>query len=176
MNQVTTNSVIQPIRVQTTSLATSPEQKASLKLVCFQVERGSYAIAIERVKRITDLSGAYGLLSTGHSLMDSNGESITLINLSSLLRPATQTLMQSPSELPGTYSYVIVCQAAHHQLLGIPVEKMPQIRQVSEAALHPLPKLYRKSLNSDCVRALVRLPSTLPEQPDLLYLNLDRIG
>ncbi len=152
-------------------------RRSGLKLVCFQVEREHYALPIDRVKRITDLSGTYGLLSTGSSLMDSKGESLTLINLPSLLHTVSQPVSQMVSDATSAVgAYVIVCQIASQELIGIPVEQIPRIHLVPETALHPLPELYRKSLRSDCVRALVRLPMAPPRQLELLYLDLERIG
>ncbi|MBD2104027.1 chemotaxis protein CheW [Leptolyngbya sp. FACHB-261] len=180
MSKLPADRTLDPIGSQSDlSTLRSQRRRAGLKLVCFRVEGEHYAVSIERVKRITDLSGAYGLLSTGNSLMDSNGENITLINLHALVHGSAQPRLQASQNSAHNAApqpYVIVCYTANRQLMGIAVEQMPAIHAVPEAALQPLPDLYRQSLSSDCVKALVRLPSALAGQPDLLYLNLDRLG
>ncbi|HEY9644267.1 MAG TPA: chemotaxis protein CheW [Coleofasciculaceae cyanobacterium] len=110
-----------------------------------------------------------------------------LANQSSI---ASQASDANPQLLPGTsatgtsatgapapttaesLNYLLIVRDAHGELMGLPLESQPTLRQVPISAFKPLPPAYLAEGKIRCISALV---ISTGAQPPLLLLNLDQL-
>lgn len=138
------------------------ERAATRKLVCFTWNDEQFAIAIAQVQYVLHEFSVSGRLANGCGLVHHNHEIITLIDLSPLF-------LNRSAIAAG--NYLIVCNF-NHQKVGIAVNQIPAILEVSDDQFSRVPEAYQRSLNLQAIESLIQLSG----RPAIFYLKPSILG
>jgi chemotaxis signal transduction protein len=129
------------------------------KLISFTLGKESYAFPIHHVQRILDEFQTHGDTGQGISLTRVDGETLTIWDLQCLF---TQVVRES---IP---KFLMICQAQRDQSIGIPLEQLPSVIEVTQSQIQPLPALYRALDLPEAVTGVV----CLAQDRELFFLDL----
>ncbi len=132
------------------------------KIVVFRLGQERYALPINRVQQILDDYTSYGELEGGQSLLQRQGDTITVVDPSQLFVTSRDSSERT---------YLIICRLQTGDLVGIPVPQLPKVFDVSEAQMMPLPDQYRRAGLPTVVETLIQLD----EQRDVFFLDVDQL-
>lgn len=134
---------------------------ATRKLVCFTWGNESFAIAIEQTQYILTEFTPYGTLENGCSLVRHNHDTITLIDLSPLFPNGVVTTAGN---------YLIVC-TVDQQTIGIAVNQIPMILEVTTEQFSAVPAMYQQRLHTQAIDHLIQPADGAP----IFYVSLSAL-
>lgn len=132
------------------------------KLVCFQLGKERYAIAIDRVHRVLNEFTIHGVLESDRSLAKYNNEVITIIDPSQLFLSSRDDRERQ---------YLIVCSLKEGEAFGIPVPEIPSVLEVPEDKFTEVPELYQDGGLSAAVEKIIQAS----DGKIWFYLNLEKL-
>jgi chemotaxis signal transduction protein len=129
------------------------------KLIAFTLGKESYAFPLHHVQRILDEFQAHGDTGKGVSLTRVDGETLTIWDLQCLFTQAVRKLAPK---------FLMICQAQGDQSIGIPLEQLPSVIEVTQSQMQPLPTLYQSLDLPKAVTGVV----CLAQDRELFFLDL----
>lgn len=130
--------------------------EASEQLITFCLQSEWFALPINTIEKVIILPSIHGdPNNTGISITNYEGRELLVLDVSLRLFGKSTTSVRQENNLK-THSfknqrYLIIVKTKTEELVGIPINSSPVIRRVPKSAFIPLPDIYLKQGNIQCL-------------------------
>ena len=149
------------------------------QVIVFKIQREWFALPIFSVKKVVpknDTQGNYQ--NSGAGLTVYEGKELLVLDIAYQVfgnipkQPPSSSDPAEPVEQSSTDGYLLIIRSRKGDLVGLPVESSPTVRQFGESEIVPLPSNYAARVNIQCVAGLIVQPDN---EPILFLLNPDQL-
>jgi purine-binding chemotaxis protein CheW len=155
------------------------------KLIVFSIQQEWFTLPIQAAEKVVVLDKLYGspdgqglrfthyqdqqILVIDPKQRIFGSQPPQLANQNLLAAQASDSNLQVPASAPG---YLLIVRDVQGELVGLPLESQPTLRQAPISAFKPLPPAYLADGKIRCISALV---VSTGEAPPLFLINLDQL-
>jgi len=143
------------------------QKNITQSLIVFTLRREWFALPIDMVQKVIPLGAVYGdPQGTGISLTEYQNKEVVVIDV------ASRIFKQNKAKNLTNSSYLLILNHLSLDLVGLPVESVPQIRRVAESAFVPIPDTYLNKGNINCLSSAM---IQLQDHPSLFLLDAQEL-
>jgi chemotaxis signal transduction protein len=137
-------------------------------LIAFRLRREWFAIAIEKIQKVTVLELVYSdPQRPGINLTRYQNQEIILIDVDKRIFGEQESSFNSQKP-----TYIAIIENSQGELTGLPLDSPPSIRRVPQSAFVPIPDIYLKTSQIRCLSSTI---VQLGDHPSLFLLDTQKL-
>jgi chemotaxis signal transduction protein len=145
----------------------SRQAQAVQQFLVFQLRQATFALSVEAVQKVTLLGQVFGdSQQSDVSLTLYENQELLVIDVGQRIFRGQESTTGSLVSNPSSSRFLLIVQDSQGQLVGLPVDSKPVMRQFLTSAVAPLPATYVTAANIQCVSSL--MIQTQEQQPIFL--------